>query len=84
MQKCFSGSDTAQREALVIENAADPLPRATRKRTRKFLRDDVEEKDIVLDLKQLSKRSVKKTSFTAKKYSNEEGKHFEARKMRER
>lgn len=48
VQKFFLDSDPTQLEALVVGTAADLIPSATRKLTRAFLQDEVEEKEILL------------------------------------
>lgn len=44
----FSNSDTAKPEALVVGKPADPITRNTRKRARKFSREDVEAQHITV------------------------------------
>lgn len=59
LQKLFSDSDPTQPEVLLVGKATDPIPRATGKHTKTFLREKVEEKDITVVPELLTERSGK-------------------------
>lgn len=44
VQKFWSSSDSTQKDVILVGKAADLISRATFKCTRRFLRDDIEEK----------------------------------------
>lgn len=58
-QKTFSVYDPAQQKAQIIGDPADPIPHNTRKRSRKFLRKDLEGEDLIVATEVHSKRSRK-------------------------
>lgn len=59
LQKFFWRSDPAQPEALLVEKTAHPISHATRKRTGRLLKDDVEGENISIVVGLLPKRSRK-------------------------
>lgn len=56
MKKSFSDSAPASLEALINRKAADSIPRATQKLKISVLGQNVEEEDIIVVTKLLSKR----------------------------
>lgn len=66
VQTSFSDSDLEELEAQIIENAVDTTSSNTRKRMRRFLREDVQGKDINLALQVFSKNSRKEQALVAR------------------
>lgn len=62
-------SDPARPEPLVLAMAADPTPRTSLKRARRFLRDDVEGNYVVVD-RRCSQSIHKGLDLGARKYNN--------------
>lgn len=48
MENAFSDPDPAQPDALIIGKAAHPTQRTSQKRTKRFMRDDTGEDDIIV------------------------------------
>lgn len=63
VQQCFLYFHLAEPEVLIIGKAADPTLRTSRNSTRRFLRKDVEGKDIIVVLMMLRERPRKQQVF---------------------